>query len=60
MVQASELRVAVPTPSFRNPYPYLTACVYYLLLESQLSHEIVNLLLTITKQNIKLTVFWGS
>ena len=30
-----------------------------LVSESQLSHEIVNLLFTITDQDIKLTVLWG-
>jgi len=29
-------------------YSYLTACIYQLVLESQLPHEIVNLLFTIT------------
>ena len=40
--------------------PYLTECIYSLVLESQLTHKIVNLLFTITNSNIKLTVLWGS
>jgi hypothetical protein len=52
-VEASEEEVeAVP--------PYLTECIYSLVLESQLTHKIVNLLFTITNSNIKLTVLWGS
>ena len=44
-------RMQVPT--------YLTESLYQLVLESQLPHKIVNLLLTITNQNIKSTVLWG-
>ena len=39
---------------------YLTLCIYQLGLESQLPPKIVNLLLTITDENIKLTVLRGS
>ena len=39
---------------------YLTDCIYELVLESQLPHRIVNLLFTITNQNIQLTILWGS
>jgi len=35
-------------------------CIHQLVLESQLPHEIVNLLFTIPNHNIKLTVLWGS
>ena len=35
-------------------------CVYQLVLESQLPHKIVNLLFTITYQNNKLTILWGT
>ena len=38
---------------------YLTECIYQLVLESQLPHKLVNLLFTITYQNIKLMVSWG-
>ena len=31
-----------------------------IVLESQLPHKIVNSLFTITNQNIKMTVLWGS
>jgi len=33
--------------------PYLTECIDKLVLESQLTHKIVNLLFTITNQNIE-------
>ena len=39
---------------------YLTECIYSSVLESQLPHEIVNLLFTTTTLNIKLTVLWRS
>ena len=39
---------------------YLTECIDQLVLESQLSHEFVNLLFTNTDLNIQLTVLWGS
>ena len=38
----------------------LTECIYSLVLESQRPHKIVNLLFTITNEDIKLTVLWGS
>ena len=31
-----------------------------LVLESQLTHKLVNLWLTVTDQNVKLTILWGS
>jgi hypothetical protein len=34
--------------------------IYSLVLESQPPHKTVNLLLTTTSQNTKLTVLWGS
>ena len=39
--------------------PYLTKCIFQLVLESQLPHTIVKILFTITTRNIKLTVLWG-
>ena len=39
---------------------YLTECIYWLALESQPPHKIVNLLFTITGENVKLTILWGS
>ena len=40
-------------------HSYLAECVHQEYLESQLPHQIVNLLFNITYQNIKLTVLWG-
>jgi len=39
---------------------YLTECIYQLVLESQLLHEIVELLFTIADSNNKLTFLWES
>ena len=39
---------------------YLIFCIYELVLDSQLPHKIVTLLFTITNQNMKLIVLWGS
>ena len=39
---------------------YLTDCIYSLVSESQPPHKIVNVLLTTTSRNIKLTVLWES
>jgi hypothetical protein len=39
---------------------YLTECINQLVLESQLLHKTVNLLLTISDENKKLTLLWGS
>ena len=35
---------------------HLTGCIYELVLEGQLPYKVVNLLFTITDQNVKLTV----
>ena len=43
-----------------RPESYLTACIYHLVLKSQLLHKIFNLVMTIITQNIKLTDLWGS
>ena len=50
---------APPTSSKAIPQSYLTKCIYYLVLESQLHHKIVNLLFAIINQNIKLTICGG-
>jgi hypothetical protein len=39
---------------------HLTECVNRMVLESQLPHKIVNLLFTITNQDNKLTILWGT
>ena len=44
----------------RTPPSYFTGFIHQLVSESQLPHTIVNLLLTITDGNMKLTVLWGS
>ena len=40
--------------------PYLTECIYQLVLASQLSHKIVNLFIELAIVNNKLTILWGS
>ena len=39
---------------------HLTECFNFMVLESQLPHQIVNLLFTGNELNIKLTIFGGS
>ena len=39
---------------------HLTECINQMVLQGQLPHKIVNLLITVTKQNHKLTILWGS
>ena len=39
---------------------YDMACINQMLLESQLPHKIVNFLFTVTNENSKLTILWGS
>ena len=46
-------------PSPGGVRSHLTECVHQLVLESQLPHKTVNLLLTITNQDDNLTVLWG-
>ena len=38
---------------------YLTACIYQLILESQISHRIVNLSFEFVIVDSKLTIVWG-
>ena len=35
-------------------------CIHEMVLESQLPHRVVNLLFTITNENNKLTMLWGT
>jgi hypothetical protein len=44
----------------RDRKVHLTICIYSLVLESQLPHIIVNLLCTMTENDIKLAVLWWS
>jgi len=41
-----------------NTRSYLTECVYHLVLESQISQKIVNLLFAINNQNIVFMALW--
>jgi len=64
MVQTSadsSLSTVAPAAAARGGWGLrfsLAECVYQLLCESQVPNKIVNLLFTITNQNIKLTVWW--
>ena len=45
---------------FQVGLSHLTECINQTILENELPHKIVNLLFTVTDQNIKLTILWGS
>ena len=42
------------------PPHHLTECIIEVVSECELPHEIAELLLTITNQNNKVTILWGS
>ena len=65
MVHGSEFRVESSTQlDLRRAGPsgrfYLEQCMNSMVFESHLPKKIVNSLFTITKNNIKLTLLWGS
>jgi len=43
-----------------NPQGFILKRIYQLVSESQLPHKIVNVMSTITNNNVKFTVLWGS
>ena len=46
-------------PSLASRGNRISQCIHSMVLESQLPHKTVNLLLTITTRNNKLTILWG-
>ena len=47
------------SPLHVRPRPCLPQCIFSLVLESQLPHQIVNLIFQLVIVHIKLTVLWG-